>query len=38
MSSFQVIAEKVAQVASLTAGLVSQAASNQVNKAESLTL
>ena len=38
MSSFQVVAEKVAQVASLTAGFVSQAASSLVGKAEELSL
>jgi hypothetical protein len=38
MSSFQVVAEKVAQVASLTAGFVSQAASSLVGNAEKLSL
>ena len=38
MSSFQVVAEKVAQVASLTAGYVSQAASSLVDKAKNLSL
>jgi hypothetical protein len=38
MSSFQVVAEKVAQVASLTAGFVSQAAASLVGKAEKLSL
>jgi hypothetical protein len=38
MSSFQVVAEKVAQVGSLTAGFVSPAAAGLGNKAESLSL
>ena len=38
MSSFQVVAEKVAQVASLTAGFVSQAPSSLVGNAEKLSL
>ena len=38
MSSFHVVAEKVSQVASLTAGFVSQAASSLVGNAEKLSL
>lgn len=38
MSSFEVVAAKVADVAKLTAGFVSQAAAGLVNKAESLSL
>ena len=38
MSSFQVVAEKVAQVVSLTAGFVSQAPSSLVGNAEKLSL
>ena len=36
MSSFQVVAEKVAQVASLTTGFVAQAAASLVSKADAL--
>jgi hypothetical protein len=38
MSSFQVITEKVAEVAKLAAGFLAQAAADLVNKAETLSV